>query len=152
MELRACSQHSGLERAWSCAGGTNNLAHLRVIPPLGPPSVHPAAYRPPHGTLPGLPADSAAGASGGGAISQEVMRTLEREVGIMVKIRHPNVILFMGVCIEPPCVVTGERGIGGGQRAGVTHATWGWGGWGVYQERAGLERWACMHMAGECAE
>ena len=43
----------------------------------------------------------------GSNISHDVLRTLEREVGILVRIRHPNVILFMGVCLEPPCVVTG---------------------------------------------
>lgn len=45
----------------------------------------------------------------GNDISPDVLRTLEREVGILVRIRHPNVILFMGVCLEPPCVVTGGR-------------------------------------------
>lgn len=58
------------------------------------------------------------------------MKTLEREVSIMIKIRHPNVILFMGVCLEPPAVVTGE-----GAAAGVEGAWGRWrhcrgGGWG----------------------
>ena len=28
------------------------------------------------------------------------------QVGILSAIRHPNVVLFMGVCLEPPCLVT----------------------------------------------
>lgn len=36
----------------------------------------------------------------------EAIRTLQREVGLMVAMRHPNVILFMGLCPDPPCVVT----------------------------------------------
>ena len=28
------------------------------------------------------------------------------QVSIMAAIRHPNVVLFMGVCLEPPCMVT----------------------------------------------
>ncbi|KAL0047223.1 hypothetical protein WJX82_010034 [Trebouxia sp. C0006] len=34
------------------------------------------------------------------------IKTLEREVSIMSAIRHPNVVLFMGVCLDPPCMVT----------------------------------------------
>lgn len=52
---------------------------------------------------------SALGLPGGDASSKEAteaIRTLEREVGLMVGMRHPNVILFMGLCPEPPCVVT----------------------------------------------
>lgn len=37
---------------------------------------------------------------------KEALKTLEREVGLMVGMRHPNVILFLGVCPDPPCVVT----------------------------------------------
>ncbi|KAL0037083.1 hypothetical protein WJX77_012077 [Trebouxia sp. C0004] len=32
--------------------------------------------------------------------------TLEREVSIMTAIRHPNVVMFMGLCLNPVCVVT----------------------------------------------
>ncbi len=28
------------------------------------------------------------------------------QVNIMAALRHPNVVLFMGVCLEPPCVVS----------------------------------------------
>ena len=28
------------------------------------------------------------------------------QVSIMSAIRHPNVVLFMGVCLDPPCMVT----------------------------------------------
>lgn len=39
----------------------------------------------------------------------EVQRTLHKEVDLMRKMRHPNIILFMGVVPEPAAVVTGER-------------------------------------------
>lgn len=32
--------------------------------------------------------------------------TVVLQVGIMVAIRHPNVVLFMGLCLDPPCMVT----------------------------------------------
>ncbi|KAK9807281.1 hypothetical protein WJX73_007482 [Symbiochloris irregularis] len=35
-----------------------------------------------------------------------VLRSLEREVSVMASIRHPNVVLFMGVCLQPACLVT----------------------------------------------
>ncbi len=47
--------------------------------------------------------------SAGEASSNEVheaIKTLEREVSLMVNMRHPNVILFMGICPEPFCIVT----------------------------------------------
>ncbi|KAL6772398.1 hypothetical protein ACKKBG_A30080 [Auxenochlorella protothecoides x Auxenochlorella symbiontica] len=47
-----------------------------------------------------------AGPDGEVRLDPEVLRTLEREVGIMVAIRHPNIILFMGVCLDPACIVT----------------------------------------------
>lgn len=28
------------------------------------------------------------------------------QVGILSTLRHPNVVLFMGVCLSPPAVVT----------------------------------------------
>jgi serine/threonine protein kinase len=28
------------------------------------------------------------------------------QVNILASIRHPNIVLFMGVCLEPPCLVT----------------------------------------------
>jgi serine/threonine protein kinase len=39
-------------------------------------------------------------------IPASVIKTLEQEVSIMMKIRHPNIILFMGMCLKPPCIVT----------------------------------------------
>eukprot|EP01124_Arcella_intermedia_P025180 TRINITY_DN4445_c0_g1_i1.p1 TRINITY_DN4445_c0_g1~~TRINITY_DN4445_c0_g1_i1.p1 ORF type:complete len:490 (-),score=99.88 TRINITY_DN4445_c0_g1_i1:511-1980(-) len=30
----------------------------------------------------------------------------KREIGIMIRIRHPNVVLFMGACHDPPYIVT----------------------------------------------
>ena len=28
------------------------------------------------------------------------------QVSIMAALRHPNVVMFMGLCLEPPCIVT----------------------------------------------
>ncbi len=30
---------------------------------------------------------------------------LDKEAGIMAALRHPNVVMFLGVCLEPPCMV-----------------------------------------------
>ena len=30
---------------------------------------------------------------------------LDREASIMAALRHPNVVMFLGVCLEPPCMV-----------------------------------------------
>ena len=38
-----------------------------------------------------------------GTIAQPVVGM---QVSIMSAIRHPNVVLFMGVCLDPPCMVT----------------------------------------------
>lgn len=57
----------------------------------------------------GLAAGSVQHDEGGGVkLGADVQRQLEREVGLMVAMRHPCIILFMGVCLEPACVVTGE--------------------------------------------
>ncbi|KAK9834224.1 hypothetical protein WJX84_003009, partial [Apatococcus fuscideae] len=37
---------------------------------------------------------------------QELLTELQREAGLMATLRHPNVVMFLGVCTEPPCVVT----------------------------------------------
>jgi hypothetical protein len=39
-------------------------------------------------------------------MSASVARNLEREVSIMAGLRHPCIVLFMGVCLDPPAVVT----------------------------------------------
>ena len=28
------------------------------------------------------------------------------QVSIMASLRHPNVVMFMGLCLQPPCIVT----------------------------------------------
>ena len=28
------------------------------------------------------------------------------QVSIMSSLRHPNVVMFMGLCLQPPCIVT----------------------------------------------
>ena len=30
---------------------------------------------------------------------------LDKEAGIMAALRHPNVVMFLGVCLQPPCMV-----------------------------------------------
>jgi serine/threonine protein kinase len=50
----------------------------------------------------GLPSAGEVGTNAAG----EAIKTLEREVALMVNMRHPNVILFMGICPEPFCIVT----------------------------------------------
>ena len=37
---------------------------------------------------------------------QRRLRALRQEVDILANLRHPNVVMFMGVCLKPPCVVT----------------------------------------------
>ncbi|KAK9811715.1 hypothetical protein WJX72_008890 [[Myrmecia] bisecta] len=34
-----------------------------------------------------------------------LLAELHREAGLMATMRHPNVVMFMGVCAEPPCMV-----------------------------------------------
>lgn len=29
-----------------------------------------------------------------------------QEAGMMAQMRHPNVVMYLGVCLQPPCVVT----------------------------------------------
>eukprot|EP01025_Chloroclados_australasicus_P031072 TRINITY_DN3136_c1_g1_i4.p1 TRINITY_DN3136_c1_g1~~TRINITY_DN3136_c1_g1_i4.p1 ORF type:complete len:1377 (-),score=137.85 TRINITY_DN3136_c1_g1_i4:366-4496(-) len=36
----------------------------------------------------------------------EPIYNLKKEVGVLYKIRHPNVVNFMGLCLSPPCVIT----------------------------------------------
>jgi serine/threonine protein kinase len=43
-----------------------------------------------------------------GDAAAAVMKTLDREVGLMKSMRHPNTVLFMGLCLDPPAVVTGD--------------------------------------------
>ncbi|KAK9816226.1 hypothetical protein WJX74_006734 [Apatococcus lobatus] len=31
---------------------------------------------------------------------------LTKEAGMMASLRHPNVVMYLGVCMEPPCVIT----------------------------------------------
>ncbi|GAB4821003.1 hypothetical protein N2152v2_008049 [Parachlorella kessleri] len=45
-------------------------------------------------------------------LSNPVLENLQKEAVLMCKLRHPNIVTFMGVCPYPPCVVTEycERG------------------------------------------
>ena len=42
-----------------------------------------------------------------GAVSPEVVRSMDREVEIAARMRHPRVALLLGFCMDPPCLVTG---------------------------------------------
>eukprot|EP00898_Chlorokybus_atmophyticus_P001190 jgi/Chlat1/2071/Chrsp17S02771 len=50
----------------------------------------------------------AGGHSLGAAFSAESVALFRKEVGIMCRMRHPNVVMFIGACIAPPdlCLVT----------------------------------------------
>jgi hypothetical protein len=37
----------------------------------------------------------------------DVMRALQEEAGVMARMRHPNLVSFMGLCTLPPCILTG---------------------------------------------
>jgi serine/threonine protein kinase len=55
-----------------------------------------------------------------GEVAQDVLDRLHREASTMVSLRHPCICQFMGLCLEPPAVVTEycERG----SLYGVLHA------------------------------
>ncbi|GAB4813554.1 hypothetical protein N2152v2_000600 [Parachlorella kessleri] len=46
------------------------------------------------------------------SLSNPVLENLQKEAVLLCKLRHPNIVTFMGVCPYPPCVVTEycERG------------------------------------------
>ncbi|GBF95597.1 hypothetical protein Rsub_08578 [Raphidocelis subcapitata] len=46
------------------------------------------------------------GGEGDACWDERLLRALSKEVDILVNLRHPNVVLFLGVCLRPPCVVT----------------------------------------------
>ena len=35
-----------------------------------------------------------------------LLKELQQEAGLMASLRHPNVVLFLGVCFQPPAMVT----------------------------------------------
>lgn len=37
--------------------------------------------------------------------TSEMLDELDKEAAIMAGLRHPNVVMFLGVCLDPPCVV-----------------------------------------------
>ena len=39
-------------------------------------------------------------------LSNPVLSSLAKESNMMAALRHPNVVGFLGVCLEPPCIVT----------------------------------------------
>ncbi|KAA6419315.1 MAG: PAS domain-containing tyrosine kinase [Trebouxia sp. A1-2] len=50
--------------------------------------------------------DDSAASSQLSDVELTAIATMEREVSIMAAIRHPNVVMFMGLCLNPVCVVT----------------------------------------------
>jgi serine/threonine protein kinase len=61
--------------------------------------------------------DAAAAAKSGSAslgFPQPALEALQKEAGMMASLRHPNVVLFLGLCTSPPAVVTGGNSRGGG--------------------------------------
>ena len=36
------------------------------------------------------------------------MRQLQEEAAVMARIRHPNLVSFLGLCMLPPCILTGK--------------------------------------------
>lgn len=41
-----------------------------------------------------------------------VLEALRREVRMLAALRHKNIVLYMGACISPPCIVTEYCGLG----------------------------------------
>ena len=41
-------------------------------------------------------------------LPEATMKELQSEAAVMARMRHPNIIGFMGLCTLPPCIMTGE--------------------------------------------
>ena len=70
------------------------------------------------------------------------LRRLPQEAGLMATLRHPNIVLFLGVSCSPPAVVTGAlrlRVACAGRRRGRLGASGGGSVW-----RGGAERPFCL--------
>ncbi|KAL4857927.1 Serine/threonine-protein kinase CTR1 [Chlorella vulgaris] len=39
-------------------------------------------------------------------LPEQTMSELQRESGVMARMRHPNIVSFMGLCALPPCILT----------------------------------------------
>lgn len=39
----------------------------------------------------------------------QTMKDLQDEAAVMSRMRHPNVVAFMGLCTLPPCILTGKH-------------------------------------------
>ena len=49
-----------------------------------------------------------------GQISQDALRAFRREVFVMNCLRHPNVVIMMGACQDPPKLAILMEYVGGG--------------------------------------
>jgi len=43
-------------------------------------------------------------------LPEATTRELQKEAAVMARMRHPNIVAFMGLCTLPPCILTGEDG------------------------------------------
>lgn len=48
-----------------------------------------------------------------GCLGKNIIQEFQREVSAMVKIRHPNLVLFMGACVDPTMMIVSEYCAGG---------------------------------------
>ena len=62
-----------------------------------------------------LPAVDDSGPSERSRAPPPVLQALQRECGMMASLRHPNVVLWLGVCYSPPAIITGAC-VRGGRR------------------------------------
>ena len=60
-------------------------------------------------------------------LSNPVLEDLQKEASMMAALRHPNVVAFLGVCVNPPSVATeycARGGLGGGMGGTCGPPSW----------------------------
>ncbi|KAI3427397.1 hypothetical protein D9Q98_010312 [Chlorella vulgaris] len=50
--------------------------------------------------------DPEAAAAAMSALSEPLLAKLDEEAGMLAALRHPNIVNFLGVCHQPPCILT----------------------------------------------